>query len=495
MNETDICFASIAELRERVRSSELSVREITAAHIARARAHEDLNAFLHLDEAGALATADRLDASRGQGAELGPLAGSVIGLKDALCTRGLPTTAGSKILEGWVPPYDATCVERLRRAGAVILGKLNMDEFAMGSSTENSAYGPCRNPWDRERVPGGSSGGSAVAVAAGLCTAALGSDTGGSIRQPAGFCGVVGVKPTYGRVSRYGLIAFASSLDCVGPLTRNVADSARLLEVISGVDPADATSLDEVPVALGSLDDASVDGLTIGLPLEYFSHALDPDVAERVSGAVTRLEQAGATVREISLPHTRFAIACYYLIAPAEASSNLARYDGVRFGARHESDDLTTMYAETRARFFGREVTRRILLGTYALRAGYCDKFYTRAQKVRRLIRGDFEAAFASGVDVIASPTSPTVPFRLGEKTSPMEMYLADLFTLSTNLAGLPGLSVPCEPGAGALPIGLQLIGRAGDEQTILRAAAVHERLTAEAGSPQGRPPLAATSE
>ena len=475
MNSNTICFASVADLTAAFRAGELSAVDIVNAYADRAEASTELNAYLHLDRSGALASAEALDQARASGHPLGPLAGVVIGLKDALCATGTPTTAGSKMLEGWISPYDATAVTRLRAADAIILGKLNMDEFAMGSSNEASAYGACRNPWDQSRVPGGSSGGSAAAVAAGLCTVALGSDTGGSIRQPAGFCGVVGVKPTYGRVSRFGLIAFASSLDCVGPLARRVADAARVLEVISGCDPRDATSMDAEPLRLADTDEADIAGLTIGIPTEYFPDSLNEDVGASVRDAIATLEAAGAAVRDISLPHTRYALACYYIVSAAEASSNLARFDGVRYGARaDDSKTLTEMYSNTRALYFGAEVKRRILLGTFALRTGYVDDYYVKAQKVRRLIKGDFEAAWASGIDLIATPTSPTTAFPIGSVSTPLEMYLADLFTLSTNLAGLPGISVPASPVEG-MPVGFQLLAPAGSEALMFRAASAFE--------------------
>jgi aspartyl-tRNA(Asn)/glutamyl-tRNA(Gln) amidotransferase subunit A len=402
------------------------------------------------------------------------------------------TTAASKILEGWIPPYDATVVRRLHEAGAVILGKLNMDEFAMGSSNENSAYEVCRNPWDPTRVPGGSSGGSAAAVAAGLCGAALGTDTGGSIRQPAAMCGCVGIKPTYGRVSRYGVIAFASSLDQVGPLTRSVEDAALLLETLCGFDPMDATSIDQpVPRYRDALD-GGVRGLKIGLPAEYFVDGTDPEITAAVRAAVDVLARAGAEVVEVSLPHTPHALAAYYIIAPAEASSNLARYDGVRYGLRvpegsTSGASLLEMYCRTRGAGFGTEVKRRIMLGTYALRSGYYDAYYKKAQQVRALIKRDFDRAFEH-VDVLLSPTCPTPAFPIGEKSAdPLAMYLADVFTLSCNLAGLPGMSVPCGMTAAGLPIGMQLLGRALDEQTVLQVAACYER---EAGLPVRHPEL-----
>ena len=483
----DVHYHGLAELVRLVRRRELSAREVVSAHLARIAALDArLGTFLHIDEGGALRRADQIDAELAAGRDPGPLAGVPIALKDILVTRDVPTTAGSRILAGWIPPYDATVVERLRAAGAVLLGKLNMDEFAMGSSTENSAFFPCRNPWDLERVPGGSSGGSAAAVAAGLCAASLGTDTGGSIRQPASLCGVVGLKPTYGRVSRWGVIAFASSLDQVGPLARSVADAALLFEVIAGFDPRDSTSIDQPAPRLSGALTAEARGLTIGRPREYDLPGVDPEVKRAVDAALALLADHGARVRDISLPHAGLALPTYYLVAPAEASSNLARYDGVRFGRRPEgsSGSLLDMYRKTRGAGFGPEVKRRIMLGTFALRSGYYDAYYKKAQQVRALIAEDFRRAFAE-VDLVASPTSPTPAFRLGEKSSdPMAMYLADVFTLSANLAGLPGISVPCGLTAGGLPVGLQLVGKPLDEATLIRAAAAYERAAGPAPHP-----------
>lgn len=398
-------------------------------------------------------------------------------VKDIICTQELPTTCGSRILEGWLPPYDATVVTRLRDAGAIVLGKTNLDEFAMGSSTENSAFGPTRNPWDLERVPGGSSGGSAAAVAAGMAPLALGSDTGGSIRQPAGFTGVVGLKPTYGRVSRYGLVAFASSLDQIGPMTRTVADAALLLRVIAGHDPRDSTSADlPVPDYAAALN-GRADGLRIGIAREAFGAGLQPEVREAVMAAAGVLEGLGASLTEVSLPAIDYALPTYYLLATSEASANLARYDGVQYGLRVRTDDIFSMYTRTRRQGFGSEVKRRIMLGTYALSAGYYEGFFLKAQRVRTLVRKEFLDAFAR-VDLVLMPVSPTVAFRLGEKVDdPLQMYLADVYTIPVNLAGLPGISVPCGL-AGGLPIGLQLIGRPFDEATVLRAAHAYEQAT-----------------
>ena len=434
-----------------------------------------MHAYISLDEEGALRKAEEVDARVARGEEVGVLAGVPVAVKDNICIKGMRTTCASKILENFVSPYDATVVEKLKAADAVFLGKTNLDEFAMGSSTENSYFGPTRNPHDPERVPGGSSGGSAAALAAGEAVLALGSDTGGSIRQPASFCGVVGLKPTYGRVSRYGLVAFASSLDQIGPMAKNVKDTALLLNVISGYDPRDSTSAPvEVPDFTKALDEG-IEGIRIGLPREYFAEGLEDEVREKVLEAVDILKGEGAEVVEVSLPHTKYAIATYYIVAPAEASSNLARYDGVKYGFRAEGRDLYQMYCNTRSQGFGEEVKRRIMLGTYTLSAGYYEAYYLKALKVRTLIKQDFEEAFET-CDLLATPTSPTVAFRLGEKVAdPLTMYLSDVYTVSVNLAGLPGISVPCGSSDG-LPVGLQLIGRPFDEETLLRVAHVVER-------------------
>lgn len=434
-----------------------------------------MHAYISLDEEGALRKAEEVDARVARGEEVGVLAGVPVAVKDNICIKGMRTTCASKILENFVSPYDATVVEKLKAADAVFLGKTNLDEFAMGSSTENSYFGPTRNPHDPERVPGGSSGGSAAALAAGEAVLALGSDTGGSIRQPASFCGVVGLKPTYGRVSRYGLVAFASSLDQIGPMAKNVKDTALLLNVISGYDPKDSTSAPvEVPDFTKALDEG-IEGIRIGLPREYFAEGLEDEVREKVLEAVDILEGEGAEVVEVSLPHTKYAIATYYIVAPAEASSNLARYDGVKYGFRADGRDLYEMYCNTRSQGFGEEVKRRIMLGTYTLSAGYYEAYYLKALKVRTLIKQDFEEVFET-CDLLATPTSPTVAFRLGEKVAdPLTMYLSDVYTVSVNLAGLPGISVPCGSSDG-LPVGLQLIGRPFDEETLLRVAYVVER-------------------
>jgi aspartyl-tRNA(Asn)/glutamyl-tRNA(Gln) amidotransferase subunit A len=494
---SDVLDLSIADLADQVKNGTLKARQVTEAALARIERTSDLNAFLYVARDAALAAADRVDAKRAKGEALGKLAGVPIAIKDALCTTDAPTTCASKILtrvgegnsagtdpeHGFRPPYDATVVARLRAADAILLGKVNMDEFAMGSSGENSAFGPSRNPWDKSRTAGGSSSGSAVAVAAGLTLGALGSDTGGSIRQPAALCGVVGVKPSYGRVSRYGLVAFASSLDQVGPFARDVKSAARLLEVISGRDPLDSTSAD-LPV--GQYEAAcskDVKGLRIGIPEEYFGEGLDPAINDSVKSAIAGLEKAGCTVKPVSLPHTKYGIATYYIVATAEASSNLARFDGVRFGLRIETakSDLTSLYGKTRNAGFGAEVKRRILLGTYVLSAGYYDAYYKKAQRVRTLIKRDFDRAFEA-VDAIAVPTSPSPAFRFGEKVdNPLAMYLADVFTLPASLAGIAGLSVPCAPTPAtesqpSLPVGLQLLGPAFAEERLFSLAAEVER-------------------
>jgi aspartyl-tRNA(Asn)/glutamyl-tRNA(Gln) amidotransferase subunit A len=453
-----------------------------------------LGAFLTLSAEQAIDQARDVDAQRARGDTLGKLAGVPVGLKDALCTRDISTTCASKILtrdgQGWRPPFDATVVSRLKQAGAVLPGKCNMDEFAMGSSSENSAFVPVKNPWDLDRVSGGSSGGSAVAVAADMTPGALGSDTGGSIRQPASFTGVVGVKPTYGRVSRFGLVAFASSLDQIGPIARDVRGAARILEVIAGRDSRDATSIDAPVGNYETACDRGVNGIRVGVPEEYFSEGLDPDVEQSVRTAIGDLKGLGCTVTPIKLPRTQYAVATYYIIATAEASSNLARFDGVRFGLRVERDgsDLLGMYGETRDAGFGGEVKRRIMLGTYVLSAGYYDAYYLKAQKVRTLIRRDFEDAFRQ-VDLIAAPVSPVPAFRLGERMAdPLAMYLADIYTLPASLAGLPALSIPCAPtpkrsDRPALPVGLQLMAAPLDEERLFAVAAAFEAISPARGS------------
>ena len=438
-----------------------------------------LNAFNLIDADGALARAERVDRARSNGEKLGPLAGVPVALKDNLCTRGMRTTASSNIIRNFVPPYDATVVRRLEGAGAVIVGKTNCDEFAMGSSNENSAFGPVRNPWATDRTPGGSSGGSAAAVAARCVPVALGSDTGGSIRQPGAFCGIVGLKPTYGRVSRYGLLAFASSLDQIGPLARTVGDAALTLSVIAGADDADSTSSRQPVPDFTTALSGDMRGVRVGVPHAFVSEGVDEGVRRAFDEALTTLRDAGAALVDIELPHAKYAIPVYYLVATAEASSNLARYDGVRYGHRStHAKDLKDMYSLTRDEGFGPEVKRRIMLGTYVLSAGYYDAFYLKAQQVRTLLRQDYEQAFEK-VDVVAMPASPVPPFRLGEKTAdPLQMYLTDIFTVSANLAGLPGISVPCGFAGERLPVGLQLTGKMFDEETLLRVADAYERAT-----------------
>jgi len=461
-----------ASIRRLISSRELSAVEVCRSALDRIEQLSELNAFITTTGETALADAERIDRAAAKGESLPKLAGAIVAIKDNMVMRGIRTTAGSRVLFNYKPPYTATAVERLQAAGAIIVGKTNCDEFAMGSSTENSAYDPAKNPWDTTRVPGGSSGGSAVAVAAEMALAALGSDTGGSIRQPASFCGVVGLKPTYGRVSRYGLIAFGSSLDQVGPLANSVEDAAAILQVIAGRDANDSTSSNvEVADYPGALA-GDVRGLRVGVPRECYGKGLDPDVKEKVEAAIKKFAGLGAEIVEVSLPHTEYAVPVYYLIATAEASSNLARYDGVRYGFRaEEASTLKEMYSRTRDQGFGAEVKRRIMLGTYALSAGYYDAYYGKAQRVRALIEQDFRSAFTS-CDVIATPTAPTPAFKLGEKTeNPLEMYLSDIYTITANLAGVPGISLPCGLSSNGLPIGIQLIGRRFDEGALLRAA------------------------
>jgi aspartyl-tRNA(Asn)/glutamyl-tRNA(Gln) amidotransferase subunit A len=468
--------SGVTEIAAKVQSGELSALAATEEALVRiADLDGDLHAFLYTAVHAAIAQARAIDEKRRRGEALGRLAGVPIAIKDAICTRGLPSTAASKILAGYVPPYDATVVSRLRAADGVIIGKTNMDEFAMGSSTENSAFGPVRNPWDMARTPGGSSGGSAVAVAARMAPCSLGSDTGGSIRQPASFTGTVGIKPTYGRVPRYGLIAFASSLDQIGPFATDVRGAARVLSVIAGHDPRDSTSLqapvDDLEAACGR----SIRGLRIGVPDEYFGDGLDPEVEASVRAAIREIEAEGCVVKSVKLPHTRFAVATYYVLATAEASSNLARFDGVRYGLRAPGANLRDMYGTTRDAGFGAEVKRRILLGTFVLSAGYYDAYYRKAQQVRTLIRRDFESAMQE-VDVICSPTSPTPAFRLGDKIdNPLAMYMNDIYTLPAPLAGIPAMSVPCAPTRNGLPVGLQLMARPLGEATMLSIAAAWE--------------------
>lgn len=477
------------ELSSLIRKGEVSPSSLVEAVAKRIEeVEEKLSSYVTLTIDEALSEAKRVEERLTKGEELGPLAGIPIAVKDVICTKGIRTTCSSRMLENFVPPYDATVVRKLKEAGAIIIGKTNMDEFAMGSSTENSAFFPTRNPWDTSRVPGGSSGGSAAAVSAGETILALGSDTGGSIRQPAALCGIVGVKPTYGRVSRYGLVAFASSLDQIGPMTRTVADSALLLSVIAGYDPADSTSVDRpVPDYLSALE-GDIKGMKVGIPKEYFGEGLDPEVEDKVREAISLLSTLGVEFSEVSLPHTEYAIPVYYLVATAEASSNLARYDGVRYGFRMKGDfSLREMYIETRGMGFGAEVKRRIMLGTYALSAGYYDAYYLKAQKVRSLIKEDFDKAF-SEVDLIITPTSPTPAFKLGERVAdPLKMYLSDIFTVTTNLAGITGISLPCGFTKENLPVGLQILAPPFSEELMLRLAHRYEQ---EAGYYKRMPPI-----
>jgi aspartyl-tRNA(Asn)/glutamyl-tRNA(Gln) amidotransferase subunit A len=468
---------TIQGVREALAAKKISARELAAEHYKRIAARNpELNAFLTLSEERAYAQADRVDALVAAGTPLPPLAGVPVAIKDVLSTRGVRTTCGSKILEHYVPPYDATAVERLEAAGAVLLGKTNCDEFAMGSSNENSAYGPVLNPEATDRIPGGSSGGSAAAVAAGLAVAALGTDTGGSIRQPGAMCGVPAMMGSYGRVSRYGLIAFASSLDRVGPFANNVRDVASVLQVIAGRDPNDSTST-TAPVPDYAAEIAKpVAGLRIGIPKEYFGAGMDEDVRKKIEAGIEILKKLGCEMVEIRMPHTDYAIAVYYIIATAEASSNLARYDGVRYGLRVNDDSLLAMYRKTRGAGFGAEVKRRIVLGTYVLSAGYYDAYYLKGQKVRALIAQDFRDAFTK-VDAIVTPTSPVPAFKLGERTNdPLQMYLADIYTVTGSLAGIPGISVPCGKICGKLPVGLQIFGPAFGESRVLQLAHAFEQ-------------------
>jgi aspartyl-tRNA(Asn)/glutamyl-tRNA(Gln) amidotransferase subunit A len=471
---------TIPAVRAALESKKISARELTAEFYGRIdRRNKELNTYLTLSPERAYGQAERIDAAIARGETLPPLAGVPIAIKDVISTEGIRTTCASKILETYVPPYDATAVERLDKAGAVFLGKTNCDEFAMGGSNENSAYGPVRNPVAPDRVPGGSSGGSAAAVAAGLAVAALGTDTGGSIRQPASFCGVPGLMPTYGRVSRYGLVAFASSLDKIGPFATNVGDAARVLSVIAGHDENDSTSA-PIPVADYAAEIAApLGGLRIGVPEDYFGEGLDSEVKANVEAGISRLERLGCKRVPLRMPHTDYAIATYYILATAEASSNLARYDGVRYGLRVPGATLTEMYRQTRVRGFGPEVKCRIMLGTYALSAGYYDAYYLRAQRVRTLIARDFADAFQK-VDAIITPTAPAPAFRLGEKTSdPLTMYLADIYTVTGSLAGVPGISVPCGKTKAGLPVGMQIFGPHFKEGSVLQIAHAFEQTQA----------------
>jgi aspartyl-tRNA(Asn)/glutamyl-tRNA(Gln) amidotransferase subunit A len=487
----DLASLTIDSVRTAIAEKQITASELAEQFYGKIKAEDSaIHAYLTLCEDRALQQTKHIDDLVNKGDPLPPLAGVPIGIKDVMVTKGIRTTAGSKILDNFIPPYDCTAVARLEAAGAIVLGKMNCDEFAMGSSNENSAYGPVRNPRDTSRVPGGSSGGSAAAVAAGTAVATLGSDTGGSIRQPASFCGVVGLMPTYGRVSRYGLIAFASSLDHIGPLTKTVKDAAILLRVISGRDPCDSTSAD-VPVPDYEAALAKpVDGLKIGVPKEYFGEGLDDEVHTAVEAGIVKLRSAGCQIMPISLPHTAYAIPTYYVIATAEASANLARYDGVRYGYRAKGvRTLSDMYRKSRDEGFGAEVKRRIMLGTYALSSGYYDAYYLKAQRVRTLLTRDFEQAFQK-VDAIVTPTAPTPAFKLGEKSDdPLSMYLADIYTVTADLAGVPGISIPCGKTQSGLPIGLQVLGKHFDEGTILRVgnAVFSEIPSASEGSLPGQ--------
>lgn len=470
---------TIHELKEKLKKREIGARELTLEFLKRIEHVEgDVHSFLTLTENDAIRQAEEAEKRIINGDNL-PLLGIPLAIKDLICIKGVRNTCGSKILSNYIPPYDATVIKKLRESGAVFLGKLNMDEFAMGSSTETSHFGVTRNPWDLKTIPGGSSGGSAAAVAADECAGSLGSDTGGSIRQPAAMCGVVGLKPTYGRVSRFGLVAFASSLDQIGPITKDVTDTAILMNTISGKDPLDSTSADvPVPNFTKSLIN-NVKGLKIGIPKEYFVEGMDGEVEKSVRGAVELFKKLGAEIKEISLPHADYAISTYYVIAPAEASSNLARYDGVKYGYRtNNTGNLLGMYKKTRQNGFGAEVKRRIMLGTYALSSGYYDAYYLKAQKVRTLIKRDFDEAFKI-CDVLLTPTAPTPAFKIGEKfDNPIQMYLSDIFTISINLAGVPAISIPCGFSNKGLPIGLQLIGKHFDEETLIKAAYTFEQNT-----------------
>ena len=472
---------SLCELQKKFTAGEVTATEIVRGYYLRiGQVEPKVKAYLTQTKDSALAKAAALDEKLKGWRKTKPMTGMPLAIKDNLCTEGVPTTCSSRMLQHFVPPYDATVIAKLQEQEYILLGKTNLDEFAMGSSTENSAFGPSRNPWNLHCVPGGSSGGAAAAVAADECVAALGSDTGGSIRQPAAFCGVVGLKPTYGRVSRYGLVAFASSLDQIGPITKNVPDAALLLGAIAGYDPMDSTSAAlPVPDYMKALKKKDLKKLKVGVPSEFFSEGLDPEVEQAVRAAIEELQSLGGQIKDIHLPRTDAAVAVYYVIATAEASSNLARYDGVKFGLRaKETKDLLDLYMKTRQEGFGPEVKRRIMLGTYALSSGYYDAYYGKAQAVRTLICQDFHGAFEE-VDLIVTPVTPTPAFKLGEKIeNPLQMYLSDIYTISVNLAGLPAISVPCGFSKAGLPIGLQLIGRAFEEETLIRAAHAYEQST-----------------
>jgi len=484
----ELCSLSLSQAREKLLKREIGAEEITRAHLERiAEIDPKLNSYVLVTPERALADAceseRRLAAG---GAQVRPLEGCPIALKDIFVTKDIRSTAASRILHNFIPPYEGTPSGKLAEAGSVLLGKLNMDEFAMGSSNENSAFGPCRNPWDTTRIPGGSSGGSAVAVAAELCLASLGTDTGGSIRQPASLCGIVGLRPTYGRVSRYGVIAFASSLDQVGPFARTVTDAAHMLKAISGHDPHDSTSVNTPVPDYPALLHGELKGRRIGVPKEYFVAGLDPEIESSIRRCIAAMEKEGAEIIDISLPHTEYAIACYYIIAPSEASSNLARYDGVRYGLREYGEGgLEQMYVASRSKGFGAEVKRRIMLGTYCLSAGYYDAYYIKAQKVRTLIAQDFKRAFER-VDAIVTPTTPTTAFKIGEKTDdPLQMYLSDIYTVPTNLGMICGISVPCGLDSKGLPIGLQLLGKPFGEAELLDIAYAYEQTLGFKGKPK----------
>jgi aspartyl-tRNA(Asn)/glutamyl-tRNA(Gln) amidotransferase subunit A len=473
----ELPFLTIREVSASIKKKAISPVELTQEILERIEEVDGkLNSYITVLADQAIQSAKEAEKHISLGTYLSPLHGVPIGLKDIFCMKGVRTTCGSKILENFISPYDATVTRKLKAAGAVIVGKNNMDEFAMGSSTENSYFGPTRNPWDLERVPGGSSGGSAAAVSAYLCFGSIGTDTGGSIRQPATLCGIVGLKPTYGRVSRFGMIAFASSLDQGGPLTKTVEDTALMLNVIAGNDSRDSTSVNSPVPDYTSCLNVGIKGIKVGVPKEYFIKGIDAEVEEAVKRAIALVEDLGGVIQEISLPHTKHAVSAYYLLAPSEASSNLARYDGVKYGFRvYGTDNLRDMYFKTRAEGFGREVKRRIMIGTYALSSGYYDAYYLKAQRVRTLIKKDFEEAFKK-VDVIMTPTSPEPAFKIGEKTDdPLKMYLSDIFTIPCNLAGLPGISIPCGFTSSGLPIGLQILGEPFDEETLLRVAHNYE--------------------
>lgn len=472
---------TFAALRDKLNSRELSSVEVTTQFLDAIRAHDDrIHAYLKVDWDGALRQSEAIDAKRNAGQSVGPLAGIPVAIKDVICAQGQPATCGSRMLSSYVPPYDAHVITKLRNADAVLIGRTNMDEFAMGSSGENSAYGPTRNPWDTDRIPGGSSSGSAAAVAARMVPLALGSDTGGSIRQPAALCGIVGMKPTYGRVSRFGLVAYASSLDQIGPFATDVEGAATLLEAISGHDPRDSTSVRQPVTPHSQTFSQPLTGLKIGVPVEYFAAGLDAEIEKSIREALAVYKWLGATLIDVRLPHSKYAIATYYLVATSEASSNLARYDGVHYGYRAEvtGGNLVDMYEASRGGGFGAEVKRRIMLGVFSLSAGYADKFYSKALQVRRLIRSDFDRAFEQ-VDIIAGPVTPTAAFKIGEKAdNPLAMYLSDIYTISANLAGIPGISIPCGMTSGKLPIGLQLLAPPFAEDLLLRAARMFERET-----------------